>query len=466
FDPEPIGSASIACVYQAHLRQTGQKVAVKVRRPHIRELFEADFRVLDFFCILAETLTIVPPGYTLNVRAEFRSSLASELDFRREGRLGELFRRRAHKAKERYFTAPYVYGEYSSDEVLVQEFVSGMWLWEVLSALDRNDPAGLARMRELNLDPKIIARNLLEAHYWSIYSHISFHADPHPANIVVRANNELVFIDFGASGHMSLKRKRLHRRAYETFLKEDAATMAQNALMLLEPLPPMDVNAVAKALEVSFTNHIIAIKSKQSPWFERTSASNYIDAIRIMSKHKVAAPPDMIMFARATLLYDTLAARLDPGIDFYKIHERFAKRIRKKTQKKAQKAFVKGISNGFDGSLLETFGELAKTGSDLMFRAQRLMSVPYDFAVVPYMVEKWIFTAMEIIRWIFRLVLVTVLGIGLGVGVQILREQPITLDEDIHAVLTSPIYVVALLLVSLVSIRVIMFRLGEKTRRD
>jgi ubiquinone biosynthesis protein len=264
FDPEPIGSASIACVYQAVLRQTGQKVAVKVRRPNIRALFEADFRVLDLFCLVAEALTIVPPNYTLNVRTEFRSSLTSELDFRREGRLGELFRRRALKTKEHRFTAPYVYGEYSSEEMLVQEFVSGMWLWEIFNTMDRKDAAGLARMRELNLDPKVIARHLLHAHNWSMYSHIAFHADPHPANIVVRANNELVFIDFGASGHMSPKRKRLYRRTYETFIKEDAATMAQNALMLIEPLPPMDVNAVAKELEISFTSHIMAIKSNQT----------------------------------------------------------------------------------------------------------------------------------------------------------------------------------------------------------
>jgi ubiquinone biosynthesis protein len=42
FDPAPIGSASVACVYQAILLN-GDKVAVKVRRPHIGELFEADF---------------------------------------------------------------------------------------------------------------------------------------------------------------------------------------------------------------------------------------------------------------------------------------------------------------------------------------------------------------------------------------------------------------------------------------
>src|SRR5262249_39629000 len=57
FDPQPIGSASIACVYQAVLRDGGEKVAVKVRRPGIWKLFEADFRVLDVLTTMAEKLT-------------------------------------------------------------------------------------------------------------------------------------------------------------------------------------------------------------------------------------------------------------------------------------------------------------------------------------------------------------------------------------------------------------------------
>jgi len=312
----------------------------------------------------------------------------------------------------------------------------------------------------------VIASHLLQAHHWSVYAHIAFHADPHPANVVIRANNELVFIDFGASGHMSPKRKRLYRRAYESFMKEDPAKMAQNALMLVEPLPPMDINAVSKELEVSLTNHIIAINSKQSPWYERTSAANYIDAIRIMTKYKIASPPDMIMFARATLLYDTLAARLNPKINFYKEHEKFAKRMRKKASKKAQKTLMRGLNKGFDGSILQTVGEIAETGSELMFRAQRLMSVPYDFAVVPYMVEKWIFMLMQVINWIVRVVLVTAVGISIVAGIEFLQNQPINWEQNFHTVVSSPIYAVVLLVVTLLAIRVIMFRLGEKTRRD
>ena len=57
FDPEPIGSASLACVYQAKLR-TGERVAVKVRRPGIGPTIAADLRALNWLFVIAETLTL------------------------------------------------------------------------------------------------------------------------------------------------------------------------------------------------------------------------------------------------------------------------------------------------------------------------------------------------------------------------------------------------------------------------
>src|SRR5207244_3726737 len=96
FDPKPVGSASIACVYQAVLKD-GTKVAVKVRRPQIGELFVADLRVLDWLAAVAEFLTIVRPGWTRGGRQGLRETLLEELDFRREAQYQDIFRRNARE---------------------------------------------------------------------------------------------------------------------------------------------------------------------------------------------------------------------------------------------------------------------------------------------------------------------------------------------------------------------------------
>lgn len=466
FDPTPIGSASIACVFQAVLRDTGQKVAVKVRRPKIYELFEADFRVIELLTQTIEVLTIVRPGFTENLRQEIRSTLSSELDFRREARLCELFERRSRKLKKKLFSAPKIFFDYSNEEVLVQEFVAGIWLWEILAAVEQRDAVALERMRQLNIKPREIARRLIFANNWGIFAHIAFHADPHPANIVVQANNKLVFVDFGACGYINSVRRVIYQRVYESFLNEDPYAMAQCSLAMLEPLPPMDINAITKDTEASYHAQLIAMKSKHSPWFERTTASLFITSINVTSKYQLPVPRDYLMFTRASLLYDTMCARLDPQFDFYKEYKRFRKEAERRAKKRGKRALRERLQKGLTGGDYQLMAQVLETGGDLLFRAQRLLNTPYDFAVLPYAVEKWTFAAMMTIRFLLRLGLLTLVGLGIAAGLAYYHQQTFTIESLFNQVISSPLYWVLALIGFLQHIRLMLFRLGDKTRKE
>ena len=126
FDPEPILSTSVACFYQAFLR-TGEKVVVKVRRPGIGEKFMTDLQAFDWLLSIAEILTIFRPGFTKGMRGEFRELLLEELDFINEARRQDAFRRAAAESRKNFFSAPNIYLELSSEEVVVSEFVSGLF---------------------------------------------------------------------------------------------------------------------------------------------------------------------------------------------------------------------------------------------------------------------------------------------------------------------------------------------------
>src|SRR5262249_23903712 len=134
FDPDPIGSASIGCVYRAIL-PSGEKVAVKVRRPYVGERFAADLRALGWIMELAEGLAISRPGMTHDLRLELKKMLFEELNYALEARYTELFARRAKKKQQDYIGAPKVYFELSGEDVLVTEFVSGVFLWEILAVI-------------------------------------------------------------------------------------------------------------------------------------------------------------------------------------------------------------------------------------------------------------------------------------------------------------------------------------------
>ena len=143
FDPEPIGSASIACIYQAYLTD-GKKVAVKVLRPGIGEVFMADLTVLGWLLKIVEFLSFVRPNFAKNLQQDFRDTFLEELDLTLAARYQTLFRTAAKKSGKKFFTAPKIYYEFCSQDVLVQDFVSGIWLWELIAAVEQKDEKLLA----------------------------------------------------------------------------------------------------------------------------------------------------------------------------------------------------------------------------------------------------------------------------------------------------------------------------------
>jgi ubiquinone biosynthesis protein len=125
--------------------------------------------------------------------------------------------------------------------MLVQEYVTGMWLWEVIAAVEQQDPQGLAMMRRLNIDPQRVAKRILWASFWSMDENLFFHADPHPANIVIGQDSSLTFIDFGSCGSFNEEQRATMERVVLAMQKGDAEGMAQATLKMLEPFPPVEM---------------------------------------------------------------------------------------------------------------------------------------------------------------------------------------------------------------------------------
>ena len=374
FDPEPIGSASLACVYQARLRESAERVAVKVRRPGIGPLIAADLRALDWILVLGETLTIIPPGATRAFRKEFETILFSEMNFRAEARYTDMFRRRTAKRKNGV-TAPKVYFEYCSEEVMVSELISGVWMWELMAAVDADDWEFLAKMRQMGIEPKSLARKLVRFMQHEVQEELFFHADPHPANLVVMPNNGVCFLDFGAIGRFSTQTRKTVREFQYQMIHGDIGRMVNCALSLLGPLPPMDVDAVRYELEKIYADAVYAMESADAEWWEKSAAQGWVRFLEVARRFSIPAAPDTIQFFRTTFAYDAVIMRLDRSLNVTEEWENYAKDAAKSARRRVQKTFRqrRGGLTDMDYLQLEQF---ADTLNQLLFKLERNIENP------------------------------------------------------------------------------------------
>jgi ubiquinone biosynthesis protein len=465
FDPVPIGSASVSCVYQAVL-QNGERVAIKVRRPRIGAIFAADLRAIGLVFWLLELLTVVREDFFKNLRTDLSTMLLEELDFRVEARNQELFRRATRKARLNYMHAPRVYCQYSTEDVLVSEYISGIFLSELLAAIESSDTTTLERIRKLGVNPKRVAYRLMAASLFSVYDGSIFHADPHPANIVVQPNNHLMLIDFGSCGAYTDRERTLLRQLQYHMLRLEPSAMVQVVLAMQEPLPPVDISLLSKKLEMAWWGHLRALRSKHAEWWERTSAGLWLHIMQVTREFNIPINLGMLKGIRSTMLYDTVAARLNPQINALKVMTRYYKNWQQRRRKLAAKRLRRRAAR-FDLGKTLVDGYIALEGATDLF-AQGTFQLRRLFDAQPLhfteQVAKASFLGLTVIKMYLSIALVTSLS---WAGVMVHRHmalKPMEAWDALTMLIRSRSYWLLIGIFVFRAARQVQFRFADKDR--
>jgi aarF domain-containing kinase len=221
FSPEPIGAASLAQVHLATVKETGQKVAVKVQHPALAEWIGLDLALTSF---TFSTLKRFFPEYDLEwLSKEMEFSLPQELDFAMEGQ-------NALRAKE-YFShipeLPLVIPDvlWAKKRILVMENVSG------------HRPDDLEYLDSNGIDRDEVSAALTRIFNEMIFgTNAPLHCDPHGGNIAIRkttrrrgGNFDVILYDHGLYRDIPQELRRSYAKLWLAVIDADEPRMRKYA---------------------------------------------------------------------------------------------------------------------------------------------------------------------------------------------------------------------------------------------
>lgn len=292
-DPTPLAAASLAQVHLARLAD-GTPVALKVRRPGIRPVIEADLRLL---ARLAEIVEAEAPDLRRyrprEVVRQFAHSLRRELDFSAEGRNAE--RIAASFAEQPEIVVPRIHWQWSGERLNVQDFIEGV-------------PGRAVAALPEGYDRRLLARRGARAVLKMVLEDGFFHADPHQGNVFYLPDNRLAFIDFGMVGRLPEARRYEVAELLHGLVDRDGGLVTQ---VLLGWSDAAEADSESLRADIDrFVDEYHGVPLKQLDFGAMLG-----DVVGILREHGLALPPDLALMIKAFITLEGLGRQLDPDFD-------------------------------------------------------------------------------------------------------------------------------------------------------
>jgi predicted unusual protein kinase regulating ubiquinone biosynthesis (AarF/ABC1/UbiB family) len=296
FDREPLGSASLAQVHRAVLRD-GREVAVKVQRPGIADQVRADLDVLAGLADKADTATTM--GRRLHFAdwiRELRKTLLAELDYRLEADNLERFGERFSSYPELWVPAPV--WDYTRRRVLTMELVRGTKV---------NQIGGLRRTEQ---DMGKLASALLKGYLDQMFVHGEIHADPHPGNLLVTDDGRLGIFDLGMVAHVPPKLRSQLLKLLFAAVDGRGEEVADQVIAISSRLEDFDEQRFVRE-----AGQLVGRYNAHAASRSMAEGQLILELARLGAACGLRTPPELNLLAKTLLNLESVCRALDPGLD-------------------------------------------------------------------------------------------------------------------------------------------------------
>jgi ubiquinone biosynthesis protein len=312
FDYNTIASASIGQVHRARLKD-GADVAVKVQRPGIQRIFERDNLLLRIGVRIIFFLRIRSFYFMRDPVRELSTWTGDELDYRREASYAKLLGDNAvHTPSER---VPRIHWDLTSRRVLTMDFLEGPSVASYLRMVENNEVETLNGLRSRGFVPSVFSSNVISNFLSDAFRFGVFHADLHPANLLILPGNVVGYVDFGIVATLTPEARRKQIELTLAYASGNADAIYESFLSICMVSPGADLAGMRARIEELCARWYEEPAIAGRVRFRVTVTKTMMDLLSICQNYGVLVDREMIKYIRSTILADGLVSRLAPDVD-------------------------------------------------------------------------------------------------------------------------------------------------------
>tara|TARA_X000001036_G_scaffold56547_1_gene46303 strand:- start:1982 stop:3526 length:1545 start_codon:yes stop_codon:yes gene_type:complete len=301
FNHTPLAAASIAQVHEATL-MSGEEVVVKVVRPNLKKKIEGDLSVLKMIGKLANTFDEDARRLQLlDMIREYEFVITSEVDLKKEA--GNTIQTAKFFENFNLLYVPKVYLEYSSSKTLTLEKIKGVPVTDIKT------------LEEKKVDLKKLSERGVSIFFKQLFDDNFFHADMHPGNIFVNAENPkeptYIAVDYAICGSLSEKEQLLIGKMLADMFSRNYSGVAKTMISAGW------VSSSTKPIELEVT-----IRTAIDPIFERPfSEINFGEMLLFLFEetrsYELSLPASLLLLHKTLINIEGLGRQIYPDLDLW-----------------------------------------------------------------------------------------------------------------------------------------------------
>jgi len=301
FNSLPLAAASIAQVHEATLK-SGEEVVIKVVRPNLEKKIKDDISILKMLGKVANTFDADARRLQLlEMIREYEYVIKSEVDLKKEA--GNTIQTAKFFEDSNLLYIPKVYLEYSASKTLTLEKIKGIPVTDIKT------------LEEKEVDLKKLSERGVSIFFKQLFDDNFFHADMHPGNIFVNAENPkdptYIAVDYAICGSLSEKEQLLIGKMLADMFSRNYAGVAKTMINAGW------VSSSTKPIELEVT-----IRTAIDPIFERPfSEINFGEMLLFLFEetrsYELSLPASLLLLHKTLINIEGLGRQIYPDLDLW-----------------------------------------------------------------------------------------------------------------------------------------------------